>query len=717
VTLRPSAERSNSEESLRNLSLCHGAAPALSLSNGSPVSDHNITPQHSRFDELKALSPTEGRGGTAPRVRTAFGRIRSVSLRAGCSNSEGFRERAAPFVLGEFFWTNDSRTSLIPHLPPMKKLTLRAVVSAIACHTITFYFCGAFLPMVAFGHGRSPNDNVPRGTLVDRLGNVLVRPSASLGEDLHGEAVTGPTTFAFVPGHYYTSNYFSRVITEYDGTGAVVGSYTLPSDQGEEVRGLAFGADGLLYATVSRGSSGSAVLALRSDGSVAVSYTWPVNVTGSNVTYGKIAMDNQYLYLCGAGGLTRFLLGDSSSGTSIYTWNSIYDVKPLPNGHLFVVFSGNVDEITTSGALVRHVTSYPFSVLVDAHGIEYNPATNILFVTHLGRTDFFDRIMRFNATTGALLSDTTFSYPIDLFLDASGNLLVGSDTQNPAFFSQDLVQGNSLQGGQQMFVTQYAPAQALNISTRMRVESGNNVLIGGFIITGTAPKNVAVRGIGPSLGQFGIPDFLADPTLELRDSSGGLVRQNDNWQDDPSQAFQLTTLGLALQNPNESGMVASLSPAAYTAILAGKNGGTGVGLVEVYDTNSGADSQLANISTRGFVLADTNVMIGGFILGGANNTHVVVRGIGPSLAEFGLSPVLDDPTLELRDSNGALLVANDNWQDDPVSAAQLTARGLAPTNATESGIQVSQFPGAFTAILAGKNGGTGIGLVEIYNVH
>ena len=277
--------------------------------------------------------------------------------------------------------------------------------------------------------------------------------------------------------------------------------------------------------------------------------------------------------------------------------------------------------------------------------------------------------------------------------------------------------GTSLNGGQQMFVTQYAPAQALNISTRMRVETGNNVLIGGFIVTGTAPKTVAVRGIGPSLTPFGISDALADPTLELRDSSGGLVRQNDNWQDDPSQASQLTALGLALQNPNESGMVASLSPSAYTAILAGKNGGTGVGLVEIYDTNSGADSQLANISTRGFVLTDTNVMIGGFILGGANNTHVVVRGIGPSLAQFGLSPVLDDPTLELRDSNGALLVSNDNWQDDPVSAAQLTARGLAPTNAAESGIQVSQFPGAFTAILAGKSGGTGIGLVEIYNVH
>ena len=263
-----------------------------------------------------------------------------------------------------------------------------------------------------------------------------------------------------------------------------------------------------------------------------------------------------------------------------------------------------------------------------------------------------------------------------------------------------------------------SPAQALNISTRLRVETGNNVLIGGFIITGNAPKNVAVRGIGPSLTAFGINDALADPTLELRAANGALLFQNDNWQDDPAQAAQLTALGLAPQHPNESGIVATLNPgASYTAILAGKNGGTGVGLVEIYDTNQGADSQLANISTRGFVQTGNNVMIGGFILGGNNNTGIVVRGIGPSLGQFGLSPVLADPTLELRDSNGALLIANDNWQDDPVSASQLAFYGLAPQDPNESGIFASLPPGAFTAILAGKNGGTGIGLVEIYNVH
>ncbi|MEY2488115.1 MAG: hypothetical protein QOC70_57 [Verrucomicrobiota bacterium] len=259
------------------------------------------------------------------------------------------------------------------------------------------------------------------------------------------------------------------------------------------------------------------------------------------------------------------------------------------------------------------------------------------------------------------------------------------------------------------------PAQALNISTRLRVEIGDRVMIGGFIITGSASKRVVIRGIGPSLTSSGLSDVLADPTLELRGSDGALLMQNDNWQDNSAQAAQLIALGLAPQNPDESGIVATLPPGAYTAIVAGKNQTSGLGLVEIYDADAGAASQLANISTRGFVRTANNVMIGGFILGqGSARTSVAVRGIGPSLSQFGLSNVLADPTLELRDSNGALLIANDNWQDDPVSAAQLTAHGLAPPSPLESGIFATLSPGAFTAILAGKNGSVGLGLVEVY---
>lgn len=258
--------------------------------------------------------------------------------------------------------------------------------------------------------------------------------------------------------------------------------------------------------------------------------------------------------------------------------------------------------------------------------------------------------------------------------------------------------------------------RALNIATRARVLTGGGVMIGGFIISGSAPKSVALRGIGPSLSAFGLSGLLADPTLELRGADGGLIAQNDNWQSDPGQAGQLAALGLALNDPNESGIVATLNPGStYTAILAGKNGGTGVGLVEVYDVNPPVDSQLANISTRSFVESGGNVMIGGFILSGSS-TSVALRGIGPSLGQFGLNPVLTDPTLELHDGNGALLISNDDWQSNPTSAAQLSGLGLAPQDPKESGIFASLPAGAFTAILAGKNGGVGLGLVEIYNV-
>jgi hypothetical protein len=264
-----------------------------------------------------------------------------------------------------------------------------------------------------------------------------------------------------------------------------------------------------------------------------------------------------------------------------------------------------------------------------------------------------------------------------------------------------------------------APAQALNISTRLRVETGDNVMIGGFIITGNAFKPVVLRAIGPSLASSGIPAgaVLADPVLELHSSNGALIMRNDNWKDDQRALIEGTIYQPT--DDRESVILTTLPQGAYTAIVAGKAQTTGVGLVEVYDSEQGSDAELANISTRGLVQTGDNVMIGGFILGGsAADTQVVVRGIGPSIqAVIPGGNVLSDPTLELHDGNGALLIANDNWQDDPASAAQLTTRGLALQDPNESGIFASLPPGAFTAILAGKNGDTGVGLIEIYNVH
>ena len=240
-------------------------------------------------------------------------------------------------------------------------------------------------------------------------------------------------------------------------------------------------------------------------------------------------------------------------------------------------------------------------------------------------------------------------------------------------------------------------------------------MIGGFIIAGNTPRKVAIRGMGPILAGFGITDFLADPFLELRSASGALLQFNDNWKD--SQQTEIENIGLAPGDDREAVMVATLNPGNYTALLTGKGGTTGVGLVEIYDAVPGGDSQLGNISTRGFVQGGNNVLIAGFILGNNSGAdRIAIRGLGPSLSQFGLNPVLADPTLELHDNNGATLVTNDDWETDPVSAANLILFNLAPGNPKESAIFTSLPPGTFTAILAGKSGGIGIGIVEVYNL-
>jgi hypothetical protein len=239
-------------------------------------------------------------------------------------------------------------------------------------------------------------------------------------------------------------------------------------------------------------------------------------------------------------------------------------------------------------------------------------------------------------------------------------------------------------------------------------------MIGGFIITGNEAKKVVVRAIGPSL-QKTLPGALADPVLELRAADGSLIAQNDNWQDDAVSAAELEANQIAPSHGLESAIVATLEPGTYTATVRGNNGSPGIGLVELYDLSRAADSKLANISTRGIASSDADVLIGGFILGGANgNARVLVRAIGPSLAKAGVVNPLSDPTLELRDGNGELLLANDNWRDQQQSAIEQT--GIPPNDSSESAILADLAPGAYTAIVAGKNGAPGTALIEVYNL-
>ncbi len=244
---------------------------------------------------------------------------------------------------------------------------------------------------------------------------------------------------------------------------------------------------------------------------------------------------------------------------------------------------------------------------------------------------------------------------------------------------------------------------------------GDEVLIGGFIVSEPTAKQVIVRGIGPSLTAFGVNGALADPVLELHKPDGTVVT-NDNWMD--TQKTEITASGLKPTDNLESAILATLEPGAYTAIVRGKNGGTGVGLVEAYDLDPPPSaSKLANISTRGFVQTGDNVMIGGFILGGGGgaSSTVIARAIGPSLADFGVANVLADPYLEIHDVNGATIDGNDDWMNDP-DMQTIIDDGFAPTKPAESATLSNLGPGSYTAIVGGKNGMTGVALVEIYDV-
>jgi hypothetical protein len=230
-------------------------------------------------------------------------------------------------------------------------------------------------------------------------------------------------------------------------------------------------------------------------------------------------------------------------------------------------------------------------------------------------------------------------------------------------------------------------------------------------------KNIVVRGLGPSLQDKGVSDFLPDPVLELHAANGSLITTNDNWKDNPVQAALIQAAGLPPDNDLESAIFIRFAPSSYTAIVRGKGAATGVGLVEMYDVESMALAGFANISTRGFVRAGENVMIGGFTLGRKTEpAEVVLRALGPSLAERGISNPLADPTLELHNAHGDKIGFNDNWQDDAAQAEQITADGLAPLHASESALAATLPRGRYTVIVAGKNGATGVALVEIYRL-
>lgn len=278
-----------------------------------------------------------------------------------------------------------------------------------------------------------------------------------------------------------------------------------------------------------------------------------------------------------------------------------------------------------------------------------------------------------------------------------------------AFFaSPAFITAGEADNGQPASVDAPPAVRLANISSRLAVGTADDVLIGGFIVTGTQPKKIIVRALGPLLP---VSENLADPTLQLHDHTGAMIASNDNWRDTQEAGLKATTIPPT--NDYDSAIVKSLNPGAYTAVLAGKGVTKGVALVEIYDLDLTVDSKLANISTRGRVAQDDNVLIGGTIVLGTGSTTVLFRAIGPSLR--GVAGALQDTTLQLYNGQGQIVASNDNWQDSQAAAIQGTT--IPPTDPREAAILRQLTPGAYTAIVRGKNNTTGVAVIEAYQIN
>src|SRR6266478_4197613 len=446
----------------------------------------------------------------------------------------------------------------------------------------------------------------------------------------------------------------------------------------------------------------------------------PVITSGTSITARTGQAFSFEVFTIGGSSTARLSATGLPPGLSADPVTGIISGIPTADGSFGVTLTVTDGAVTTTSTLQLTFTSDP-AIPVIISPRETTLATGQFF-TYTIVAPSSDH----TGTTFILIG----TLPFGLSFDAATGTISG--TYNPHFQN-----GGALLGNVQLIATnssstatstlaffQQVSGTAKNISTRLAVGTSDNVLIGGIIIQGNAPKKVIIRAIGPELTQYGVPGALQAPFLELHDVSGALIAQNDNWGTTiqggvitSDQVAEIQASGLAPGDSHESAIISTLEPGNYTAIIRGvPDGTTGVALVEVYDLGTASldvssNAQLGNISTRGLVQTGDNVMIGGFIVRGDMPATVIVRAIGPSLTAYGVPGALQDPTLELHDGTGAVIGTNDNWQDDP-GAAQIQADNLAPSDPRESATIVTLNPGNYTAIVRGANGTTGIALVE-----
>jgi uncharacterized delta-60 repeat protein len=425
------------------------------------------------------------------------------------------------------------------------------------------------------------------------------------------------------------------------------------------------------------------------------------------------------------GGIARVLANgvlDSSFDSLVGTGGNVFALALQHNGQIvlggrFVQYAGInrtfIARVFSNGALDPGFNPVPDDWV---QSLAVEPDDRILVggfftaINGVGRS----RIARLNTTgsldtafdpgfgcLGSLTNDATQVRSIALQL--FGRVLAGG-----VFTSYDVsLRDNIVRGFD-------GSASFQNLSARAHVFTGEQILIVGFIIEGSESKMVLIRGLGPSLAALGVPSPLANPTLSLYDHTATLVATNDNWKN--TQQAQIEATGLAPSNDFEAAILVTLSPGTYTAFLQGKGATTGIGLAEIYDVDPSVNAQATNLSARGFVGTGNDVLIGGIIIRGLTGSmqRVLVRALGPSLTSGGVTSPLANPVLSLHDANGNVIANNDNWQDS--QQADIAATGKAPPSTKESAILALLAPGNYTAIVTGKNGTTGVGLIEFYSL-
>ena len=431
------------------------------------------------------------------------------------------------------------------------------------------------------------------------------------------------------------------------------------------------------------------------------------------------------------GGPTDIVLADGS-----LDWNaSIENAMELWNEQMAgTQFTWTVAPPTTPAADGDGISSMQFSdtvygddfgenvlaiTLIDANG-NANTETDILFNSansfnsYRGFDTIFNGVSYFDIHRIALHElghslgldhPDDFGQTVNAIMNAHVSLLYGLQ-------ADDINGVVALYGAPPNPPSPVGNAQIVQLSTRGSVGTGDEVMIGGFIIEGGTSKKVIIRAIGPSLTAAGVAGALQNPILELHDGAGVLVQSNDDWRD--SQEQEIIDSTVPPTDDLESAIVADLTPGNYTAIVSGAESGTGVALVEVYDLEPD-NGKLANISTRAHVDTGDNALIGGFIIKGPQSQRNVIRALGPSLSSSGVTGALPNPMLDLYNGNGGLLQSNDDFNSN-TDAKTIRAYGLGLDNDYESGLYFEAAPGNFTAVVRGANDSSGIALVEIYGV-